>query len=191
MNEQTGNSGQLPPDAVGGGDAMDIFINALIEEGLSRSAANIIAESDSRRVRAAIAAIAELLAARQPVGQKPVAWHIEHPDGLVVVRKEQAVDEYMLKQGAADGLVFRPLIFGDTAPPAPAAVPVDVLDALVETWKERADFHDERALEADSIGDLQTAVAVHTARPAELRQVAHALKCATHPQPAAADRGDA
>ncbi|KIJ00443.1 hypothetical protein ST27_10095 [Xanthomonas phaseoli pv. phaseoli] len=63
----------------------------------------------------------EEFAASQLHGQEPVAWHIEHPDGLVVVLKEQDVDEFMLRQGTADGLVLRPLIFGDTAPPAPAA----------------------------------------------------------------------
>ncbi|MGQ5356469.1 hypothetical protein ACULML_17640 [Xanthomonas arboricola pv. corylina] len=124
----------------------------------------------------------EAIAARQPVGVEPVAWQWRSRI------KGGAWDAW--ENGRYDS---EPAPFMDVehrvrpaAQPAPAAVPVDVLDALVETWKERADFHDERALEADSIGDLQTAVAVHTARSTELRQVAHALKCATHPQPAAA-----
>lgn len=47
-----------------------------------------------------------------------VAWHIQHPDGFVSLRKADAVDSDMRELAAADGVHIRPLVFGD-AHPAP------------------------------------------------------------------------
>lgn len=61
-----------------------------------------------------------------------------------------------------------------SAQPSPGGQ--DALAALIDQWMARADRHEASALEADSIGGMQMAVAVHEARAAELNAAVHSLK---------------
>ncbi|PPU15573.1 hypothetical protein XacyCFBP2565_07045 [Xanthomonas arboricola pv. corylina] len=146
LNEHSGNSGQLqPPSAAarlnepfgdsewlapGAGSGGDRGYNLSTSDGARSFIADYFAKELVRHDFAAYiktrlaadfaCALAGHLAARQPVGVEPVAWHIEHPDGLVALRKRDSVDEHMVEQAAADRVVIRPLVFGDTAPAAQA-----------------------------------------------------------------------
>ncbi|MBH1688944.1 hypothetical protein I5U86_00565 [Stenotrophomonas maltophilia] len=62
-----------------------------------------------------------------------------------------------------------------SAPPSPGGQG-DALATLIDQWMARADRHEASALEADSIGGMQMAVAVHEARAAELNAAVHSLK---------------
>lgn len=61
-----------------------------------------------------------------------------------------------------------------SAQPSPGGQ--DALDTLIDQWMARADRHEASAIEADSIGGMQMAVAVHEARAAELNAAVHSLK---------------
>lgn len=61
-----------------------------------------------------------------------------------------------------------------SAQPSPCGQ--DALATLIDQWMARADQHEASALEADSIGGMQMAVAVHEARAAELNAAVHSLK---------------
>lgn len=63
---------------------------------------------------------------------------------------------------------------GATVQPSPGGQ--DALATLIDQWMARADRHEASALEADSIGGMQMAVAVHEARAAELNAAVHSLK---------------
>jgi len=65
-----------------------------------------------------------------------VAWHIQHPDGLVSLRKREGVDDDMRAQAAEDGIVIRPLVFGD----AGTASPKGALPALPDDFSESKDW---------------------------------------------------
>lgn len=70
-----------------------------------------------------------------------VAWHIQHKDGLVALRQPDSVDWEMREQAEADGLIFRPLVFGDKE----AAAAVEAKDAEIEALKAEAAAQRTRA----------------------------------------------
>ena len=127
----------------------------------------------------------DALAARQPVGVEPVAW--------AYIGEIEAAQK-LLARGLADGNVqvqvrgpeamYKPLY---DAPPAPAAVPVDGgiafrLTALRSSLAETLDLA-EQADETDAANNIGV----------DLKTLDSIIEdiLATHPQPAAADRGDA
>ncbi|RWU16209.1 hypothetical protein [Xanthomonas phaseoli] len=184
LNEQSGNSGQLQGAAdellllvsQWRADADTNELHALEADSIGIPQATHTHEIRMKMLRQHADQLEAALAARQPVGQDRMAIKLLVAAGFVT--EEKANESLRIAHGFG----------GDLGQPAPAAVPVDVLEALAETWEERAGHNDERALKADSIGD-RLAIAAHTARSTELRQSAHALRCAalaTHPQPAAA-----
>lgn len=82
---------------------------------------------------------------------------------------------------SANGMYSHPVARGAwlawqhlSAQPSPGGQ--DALATLIDQWMARADRHEASALEADSIGGMQMAVAVHEARAAELNAAVHSLK---------------
>lgn len=69
-----------------------------------------------------------------PKSGEVVAWHIQHPDGLVALRKPESVDDNMRVQATADGLTVRPLVFGDSAKPKGGS---DAFSAYADDEAER------------------------------------------------------
>ncbi|MFA4294388.1 MULTISPECIES: hypothetical protein [Xanthomonas] len=117
MNEQSGNSGQLPPDAGSGGDARHI---ATLRELLVNDFAEQDEGSPSFIVeRSALAAAIRALSARQPVGET-VVW-INSQGGQIT--PQEHADLVASKWDVSD---WRPLIYGDTA----ACVPGECVYAM-------------------------------------------------------------
>lgn len=198
MNEQSGNSGQLPPDAGSGGDAL---LREILDVATRTSARTLFPPSFADRVRAA-------LAARQPVGVEPVApqsipegWALVDLSSYAVLPQlpgeqiiaagwpaGEMISECFDSLGAYADLIasYSPngsgIVHGK-GQPAPAAVPVDVSTQEME-WLHYAIDH---MLDDSEPEDQACAKALQALVS---RLVAN--HCfATHPQPAAATDGDA
>ena len=175
MNRQPGNSGQLAPDAVGSGDAAGVIASV----DLRFRSGNSIPVDCARITAEEWEEVKRHLAARQPVGVEPFG-HVFR----VVLGPEHDSSKRIW---AGPGCVFR---FGSapvegvrgniqylnlyTAPPAPAAVPVDA------SKLERFEFEGK---------DTSRGPGVRTVSDAQgdwVRFDDVAALLATHPQPAAA-----
>ncbi|ASK91831.1 MULTISPECIES: hypothetical protein [Xanthomonas] len=176
MNENFGNSGQLPPDAGSGGDARAQFEDWAHDNAFAtnRDYAGFYLSEDTYGAWLAW----QHLAARQPVGEP-----------------EAVVSQETYNDNGTSDIIKPALPIGTalyTAPPAPAAVPVDGCQdaAIVEAAKLAYGLlwmgtdltgpdlaHRARVALRDALGKQACGEGINAAR-------------ATHPQPAAA-AGDA
>lgn len=136
MNEQSGNSGQLPPDAGSGGDR---GYNLSTSEGARSFIADYFAKELVRHDFAAYiktrlaadfaCALAGHLAARQPVGAEPTGWLCTwRSDGRTELREHPIYMEHPYNAGRWQ---CQPLY---TAPPAQSSrQPVGVESILPQT----------------------------------------------------------
>ncbi|UXA53404.1 hypothetical protein M0D45_00925 [Xanthomonas prunicola] len=181
MNEQPGNSGQLPPDAGSGGDARAHFEVAAKEHGLP------LRRQEGKYYWGEVQVAWEMwqaaLAARQPVGVEPVVTYCGRR-----LTPEGTRECWGVLAGGVEDLPIGTNLY--TAPPAPA-VPVDERQdaAIVEAAKLAYGFlwmgtdlsgpdlaHRARVALRDALGKQACGEGINAAR-------------ATNPQPAAAKDG--
>ncbi|MBB3832507.1 hypothetical protein FHR55_000673 [Xanthomonas arboricola] len=182
MNEQSGNSGQL--------QARDAIAAFLLErdEALEPGEAN-----DGERLGSADEILA-IIAARQPVGQEPVYWQSRFSGGVWGYCTREHHDMVKACPQEWPDYEVRPLY---TAPPAPAAVPVEGMPAACKHCDGRAfewfphcraasDVQDGRLRAHDVRFDfvLGCLDCSETLMIVPADRIAATL--ATHPQPAAA-----
>lgn len=122
-------------------------------------------------------------------GGEVVAWHIEHPDGFVSLRKLDSVDSHMREQAAADGIRIRSLAFADTAPPS-APVGVEVMDRAMDAyraacaeWRKNPDNRDE----PEAMFGVRSVVEALAQQPAAVTQPGAGEVSNGSGQPAAVD----
>lgn len=161
MNEQPGNSGQLQGDQQGAGDVLPPLPIAFFDE-FGQGADDRVQDY----VRAALAA----LGARQPVGQEPVGCGACNDacaarSGCEVAEQSPPIDQWPIAEIVEVGGIKKLRVHPDgglpsllnfptgtklyTAPPVPAAVPVDVY-AAYKTWpsdiRAKLSLHDLRRM---------------------------------------------